>query len=149
MRSQQHLKKTLPTLIVEGMYVYVCVCIMQNVHVYACICMYVYQPKSLYVCIHMCMYCMYHYYRMYMHVCCLHCMHWPRQVLMHSQQAQNIPLLGGNPWAPNSTAAPPPYTAVRDPFLDPFWSTYALAHRGGQSSPPAALTGPPRTEVAW
>ncbi len=30
-----------------------------------------------------------------------------------------------HPWA----AAPPPYTAIRDPFPDLFWSTYARARR--------------------
>ena len=65
---------------------------------------------------------------------------------MLSQQAQNTPCWAATsvphsvqPWA----AAPPPYTAIRDPFPDLFWSTYARAHRrGGAKQPPCCAHGP-------
>ena len=127
------------------MYVYVCVCISMHAHVYACICMYVFQPKSLYVCIHMCMYRM---YRMYEHVCCLHCMYWPRQVLMLSQQAQNTPRLGGNQRALLSTpmgSSPATLYSDQGPIPRPVFGALMRARvaGGGQSSPPAAPMGPP------
>ncbi len=105
------------------------VCVCMCMYVCVCMCMYWYVsvciwcistrmyaqctcPKSLHVCACMCMYYM---YRVYVHVCCMYCMHQPRQALMPSQQARNIPVGGGNPQAPLRTPlGSSPATLSRD-----------------------------------